>query len=352
MARPLRLLVPGGWYHVTSRGNRREALFPEDADRRRFMGLVSEWPERFRIEVHAFVLMDNHYHLLVRTPEPNLSHAVRWLHVSYSVRFNWAHQLVGHVFAGRFRAVVIQDERGVCEVARYLHLNPVRMAGLGLGKAEQRRARVRGSSDPGAALVTERLLRLARYPWSSWRVYSGAEAPPSWLETGVVGTGCGGRNRETRRAALRAYTEAPVREGRLQSPWERLCGGLVLGEPEYAVALSREAQVNLKEQTAGRRLLRCQRMAWSQIVRAAEAELGCTWEAMQSTHGDWARDGVLYVATRYGGYRLAQVLKETPGLSYQAAAQGVRRFRRGLEADPAKEVFVARLRQQLSMIQT
>ena len=119
--------MAGGWYQVTSRGNRREAIYRTDADRRRFLGLVAELPERFGLEVHAFVLMDNHYHLVVRTPEPNLSEAMRWLHVSYSSRFNWAHRPCGHVFQGRYKAMVMEDQRGVVEVARYVHLNPVRV---------------------------------------------------------------------------------------------------------------------------------------------------------------------------------------------------------------------------------
>src|SRR5574341_657914 len=121
MARPLRILVPGGWYHVTSRANGREDLFRTDDDRRRFLGLVAELPERFGLEIHAFVLMDSHYHLLVRTPIPNLSHALKWLHVTYSMRFNWAHQTRGHVFQGRYKAILIEDLQGVVAVARYLH---------------------------------------------------------------------------------------------------------------------------------------------------------------------------------------------------------------------------------------
>ncbi|HXJ75096.1 MAG TPA: transposase [Candidatus Dormibacteraeota bacterium] len=90
MARPLRVLMAGGWYHVSSRGNRRAALFLHEADRRRFLGLLSEVPERFGVEIHAFVLMDNHYHLVVRTPEPNLSHAIRWLNVGSNLgRAGW-----------------------------------------------------------------------------------------------------------------------------------------------------------------------------------------------------------------------------------------------------------------------
>jgi putative transposase len=216
---------------VITRGNRCASLFWEESDRRRFLGLVSELPERFHLEVHAFVLMDNHYHLLVRTPQANLSHAIRWLHVSYSSRFNWAHRQVGHVFQGRFKAVVIQEVRGVCEVARYVHLNPVRIQGLGLGKAEQRRAKVLGCGDPGAALVARRLQVLADYPWSSWRVYSGAEPHPGWLRTEVVGSGCGGRGRKGQQEALREYTQAPVRQGRgwrvpASGWWAAVCWGI------------------------------------------------------------------------------------------------------------------------------
>jgi hypothetical protein len=219
-----------------------------------------------------------------------------------------------------------------------------------LGKAEQRRAKVLGSADPGAALVAQRLAVLHGYQWSSWRVYVGADPKPKWLETEVVGTGCGGGNRAAQRTALRAYTEAPVREGRMESPWERLKGGLVLGEEEYAARLCREAKVNAEEQTAARRLGRSARAGWREIVKAAEGELGRKWAEMTAAHGDWGRDGVLYVATRYGGYRLAELLGELPELKYQAAAQGVRRFRLGLKADSAKERFVTRLKKQLSII--
>jgi len=149
---------------------------------------------------------------------------------------------------------------------------------------------------------------------------------------------------------LRAYTEGPVREGRLESPWERLWGGLVLGDAEYAEELCRQTKADAQEQTQARRLGRIHRVAWRDLVTAAEKELGRKWSEMVMAHGDWGRDAVLYVATRHAGYRLVEVLCEVPGLTYQAAAQGVRRFRRGLETDPAKERLVTRLRKQLSTI--
>ena len=207
--------MAGAWYHVLNRGHRGGTLFRNDADRRRFLGLVAELPDRFALQIHAFVLMDNHYHLLVRTGEANLSQAVRWLNVSYAVKFNWAHRCRGTVFQGRFKSVVIQEEQGAVRVARYLHLNPVRIGGLGLSKSDQRRAKVLGCENPGLELVKRRLEVLREYRWSSWRVYGGAEVAPGWLETSVIRKGCGGRSRDERRAALRAYTEGPIRQGGL-----------------------------------------------------------------------------------------------------------------------------------------
>lgn len=224
MARALRVVVAGGWYHVTARGNREEALFLSGEDRHRFLGLVSELPERFALEVHAFVLMDNHYHLLVRTPLGNLSAAIRWLNVTYSIRFNWAHRQTGHVFQGRFKAILLEDEKGVIEVARYVHLNPVRIKGLGLGKADQRRAAVAGAPDPGRELVRRRLEALGEYPWSSWRVYSGKDPAPRWLEVRTLRGGRGRRSMAKPRRALRASVETPVRQGALEGSWERRQG--------------------------------------------------------------------------------------------------------------------------------
>ena len=267
MARPLRVDVAGAWYHVMNRGHRGEALYRDDADRGRFLGAVAELPERFRLEVHVFVLMDNHYHLLVRTGQPNLSHAIRWLNVTYAVKFNWAHRSHGTVFQGRFKSVLIQEESKAVEVARYLHLNPVRIGGLGLSKEDQRRARVLGCENPGEELVKRRLEVLREYRWSH------------------------------------------------------------------------------EEQTPVRRLH--ERVKWIELVRAAEKIKGEPWERWAERYGDWSRDATMYVATRYGGLRLAEVVQEM-GIRYQAAAQAVKRFGQALADDPKRKRFVAALRRQMS----
>jgi REP element-mobilizing transposase RayT len=289
MARPLRIDIAGAWYHVMNRGHRAGALFLDDTDRCRFLGAVAELPERFALEVHAFVLMHNHYHLLVRTTEANLSHAIRWLNGSYAIKFNWAHRCRGTVFQGRFKAVLIQEERKAVEVARYVHLNPVRIGGLGLSKNDQRRARVAGCQNPGQELVKRRLETLRGHQWSSWRIYMGMERNPGWLETGVIGRGCGGGNRAERRAALKAHTEQPIRQGLLESPWEGLVAGVVLGDSAYARRLLSGRKVNEEEQTPARRMRR--RARWEELVRAAEKIQGEPWDRWVERHGDWGRDG-------------------------------------------------------------
>src|SRR5262245_7521982 len=104
MARPLRIERPGGRYHVTARGNERRAIYRDDRDRLRFLELLGEARERYGVRVHAYVLMDNHFHLLVETPEANLSRAMQWLNVSYSVWFNRRRDRSGHLFQGRFHS--------------------------------------------------------------------------------------------------------------------------------------------------------------------------------------------------------------------------------------------------------
>jgi len=219
---------------------------------------------------------------------------------------------------------------------------------LGLGKAEQRQGRVVGCPDPGAELVRRRLVELHRYPWSSWRVYSGAEPRPGWLETATIEAGCGGRSRAERRAALRAYTEAPVRQGRLATPWEGLVGGVVLGSQEFAQRVLKGRGVDAQEQTAVRRLRRGQAVDWEQVVSMAEDLRGQKWQEMLERYGEWGRDGALYVAVRHGRRRLAELVRGLAGLKYQAAAQAVKRFAASLETNPERRRFVEKMRAQLS----
>ena len=129
MARPLRVQFPGGLYHVSARGNEQKLIFADDVDCVSFLRVLASVVERYHVLCHAYCLMNNHYHLLLETPDSNLSHAMRQLNGVYSQRFNRRHGRTGHLLGGRFHAVVVHRDAHLREVSRYIVLNPVR-AGL------------------------------------------------------------------------------------------------------------------------------------------------------------------------------------------------------------------------------
>src|SRR5512136_907713 len=126
MARPWRIEYEGALYHVLSRGNERRNIFVQDPDRSRFLSAMAEMARRFQIEIFAYVLMANHYHLLLRTLRANLSPAMQWLGVTYTRRFNLEHARSGHLFQGRFHSMLVQDDAYLMELSCYIHRNPLR----------------------------------------------------------------------------------------------------------------------------------------------------------------------------------------------------------------------------------
>jgi len=179
MGRPLRLELADACYHVLSRGNERRAIFFDDADRQRFVALLGLMAERFDLEVWAYVLMPNHYHLVLRTRRPNLSRAMQWLGVAYTNGVNARHGRSGHLFQGRFKAFVAEDETYLARLLLYVHRNPLR-----------------------AGLVE----RLADYPWSSYRWLAYRRKGPKWFRPELALGLFGGRP-ETFRRRVRAYSE-------------------------------------------------------------------------------------------------------------------------------------------------
>lgn len=126
MARPLRLEFPGAVYHITSRGNEKNPIFLSNKDRTLFLNTLEKTIDKYKWVCHAYCLMDNHYHLLIDTPLPNLSSGMRQLNSVYTQAFNKRHKRIGHLYQGRFKAIVIDKESYLLEVARYVVLNPVR----------------------------------------------------------------------------------------------------------------------------------------------------------------------------------------------------------------------------------
>ncbi len=126
MVRPLRIEFPGAVYHLTSRGNARNNIYLDDYDRQRFLKILANVIDRYNWLCHAFCLMDNHYHLLIETPDPNLSMGMRQLNGVYTQGFNRIHNRVGHVFQGRYKAILVEKDEHLLELCRYIVLNPLR----------------------------------------------------------------------------------------------------------------------------------------------------------------------------------------------------------------------------------
>src|SRR3989344_3580494 len=126
MTRPLRIEYPGACYHVLNRGNHRENIFLSDEDFNLFLEVIRDTRERYSIELLAFALMHNHYHLLIRTPKPNLQKAMRHVGSLYTRRFNKIHKTDGHLFRGRYKAILVEEEGYLQNLIRYIHLNPVK----------------------------------------------------------------------------------------------------------------------------------------------------------------------------------------------------------------------------------
>ncbi|MCW5623552.1 MAG: transposase [Burkholderiales bacterium] len=209
MARPLRIEFPGGLFHVTSRGDRRENIYLSDDDRVVWLDIVGAVCKRFNWACHAWCQMDNHYHLLIETPEGNLSQGMRQLNGVYTQYINRTHQRVGHVFQGRYKAILVQKDAYLLELARYVVLNPVR-AGV--------------------------VKRPEQWAWSSHRALLGKADRPAWLHTDWIL----GQFGQRRGRAVEKYEDF-VRAGvGLPSLWENLRHQIYLGNDDFIDRLQRK----------------------------------------------------------------------------------------------------------------
>ncbi|HUU83854.1 MAG TPA: transposase [Phycisphaerae bacterium] len=204
MARPLRVEFDRAVYHVMARGNERRAIVRDDRDRKRWLDTLGRVAERYGWRVSAFALMDNHFHLFLQTPQPNLSAGMHDLNGSYAGYFNARHRRVGHLLQGRFKSLLVEDRGYWRQVSRYVHLNPVRA-------------------------------RLAARPedwrWSSYPGYHRPARRLAWADYGPVLAEFGGDGPDGRRA-YRAYVEDALGR-RLDNPLSAAVHGLVLGSDAF-----------------------------------------------------------------------------------------------------------------------
>ncbi|MDO9542568.1 MAG: transposase [Kiritimatiellia bacterium] len=216
MARNPRIQYPGAAYHVFCRGDRREPIFIDDNDRKMFLKCLADVCEKTGWRIHAYVLMPNHYHLLVETPNPNLVDGMRWFQTTYTARFNARHRLNGHLFQGRYKAIVVETEaRGYfLGVSNYIHLNPVRG---GLVKGNESLVDFQWSSYPG----------YVRHPTQH----------PIWLYVERVLDEFGEKDNLHGRSTYRRYLEREADEERNNSSkgsrWKAYRRGWYMGGTEF-----------------------------------------------------------------------------------------------------------------------
>ncbi len=259
MARPLRLEFAGALYHVTARGDRREDIYEDDEDRELFLSVLAQVVQRFNWLVYAYCLMSNHYHLVIETPDGNLSQGMRQLNGVFTQKTNQRHQRVGHLFQGRYKAILVQKEAYLLEVARYVVLNPVR-AGM-----------VRRAGD---------------WPWSSYRSTAGASTRPEWLTADWLLTRFGGN----RTSATQAYAAFVLDGAGQASMWDNLKNQIFLGSDAFVD----DMQLRIEQRESLQEIPRRQRAGRARSLSefAAEAD---------------SRDAAIRAAYASGGYTLNEI---------------------------------------------
>lgn len=212
MARQLRIEYPGAFYHITSRGNQKQAIYLSDRDRVDFLDIVGEAHNKFSAIIHTYCLMNNHYHLILETPLGNLSRIMHFINTSYTIFFNKKHSRVGHLFQGRYKAILVEADTYAMELSRYIHLNPVR-------------AKI--------VPVPE------QYPWSSYREFMDTtmKLNTTWLEKDLV-LGYFGSNLSEARVRYIEYVNEAVGKD-IANPFNKTDAGLILGSEDFIARIKR-----------------------------------------------------------------------------------------------------------------
>lgn len=223
MARPLRLEFAGAVYHVTARGNANQKVFTDKKDREIFLSYLGREIDQQRWRCLAYCLMDNHYHLVIETPEANLSVGMRRLNAVYTQAFNRRHDFAGHVLQGRYKSILIDQDNYLKEVCRHVVLNPVR---------------------------TKTVRKVEKWPWSSYRVTAGEDKEPTWVDLDAV-LGMFGKTKPKARKAYMAFVE----EGKkAPSPWKDLRGQIFLGDDDFLATMRARLEKAGKGDAAAKRL--------------------------------------------------------------------------------------------------
>jgi REP element-mobilizing transposase RayT len=280
MSRPLRIEFAGALYHVTSRGDRREPIYEDDQDRKSFLAILSDVMAQMHWLCHAYCLMTNHYHLLIETPDANLAKGMRQLNGIFTQASNRRHRRGGHLFQGRYKAIMVDKDSYLLELARYIVLNPVR-AGM-------------------VALPSD-------WPWSSFRAMAGLESAPAWLETEGVLALFG----EDRSSTQQRFGEFVMAGRNAASPWEKLKGQIYLGDDKFVKRVQGSARQGKED---------------IHIPKSQRRAPPPTLDTIVSGHAD--RNQAIVAAHATGAYSYQQI-GDFFGVHFTTVGKIVRKARKG-----------------------
>ncbi len=316
MARPLRIEFPNAFYHVTSRGNERKSVFRTDKDRQRFLSYLESAHHRYGGILHTYCLVDNHYHLLLETPRGNLSQILHHINGAYTTYFNVKHSRSGHLFQGRFKAILVEKDSYAEELSRYIHLNPVRAGPV---------------KDP------------SEYRWSSYRHYIGEESEPGWLTTGLILGYFGGNGRSTYRK-YREFVEEGISRA-LENPLEKVIASTFLGGEEF---IRRIREEYLEEKEIDKRNI----PSAKKVLRGptpGEIEAGVA-RVIGKDHSFY-RKLCIHVSHQWSGRGLEEIGAHF-GMKGSAVSQSSRRLVKMVEGDKSMEKLLNNIKKELLIVET
>ena len=318
MARPIRVEYANAVYHVTARGNERKAIYRDHADRRRFLETLDEALQRFGLLIHGYCLMPNHYHLLLQTPRANLSASAGWLQTTYSVRFNRRHRRSGHLFQGRFKAHLVEEDAYARGLIKYIHLNPVRPR----NKRKPIPSELKGE------------LRSCR--WSSHRAYAGLDKTPEpWLCLDWLSYF--GRTRRAAQAEYRRQIDQLFGQV-IASPWEDLRQGLILGgDALWQKVRGLIAEMKGEEEIRWRR-------------RAEAQEVSRVVERLVAEQSD--RRVAIWLRVRLGGERMTSVAADYGYREGSGVHRVVQRLDESAKVDAALARHLKALAKEVSRVKS
>lgn len=322
MARPLRIEYPGAFYHVISRGNAGEAIFKSNRDHEKYLECLEIATERFSIRIHTYCLMTNHYHLLVETPQPNLSQAIKWINVSYAAYFNRKRRRRGHLFQGRYKAILVEADTYLKHLSRYIHLNPIR---ANLAK------------------------RLDAYPWSSYGAFIDKTPKPAWLETDWL-LSLFGKQQKLATRNYQLFVEEVAWDS-LENPAKDLIGGLVLGNTDFVnwvkftFLATPDSTKKYHTQLADFDL----QLAPDTVVDVVSETFGCDRESVltKGRKRNIARDTAIYLARDLTGKSNVFLGQYFGGISGAGITGRYNHVVQQLKTNPRFKIRVNRIKKQL-----